>query len=204
MTSYAIVLAGGASRRMGRDKASLPFGPQTMLERVTDLIRPEVSEIVVSAGKDQTIPPGLRVVRDLASGAGPLSALATVLPIVAAESPAGIAVVVACDMPLVRHTLIAGLSDRIGEADACVPLLDGRMVATCAVFRIGPSARAAVELVARGERRLGALPEALHTIFLGPHALRTLDPELLSFVACNTPEEYERALALARLGPGRG
>ena len=55
----AIVLCGGESRRMGRDKASLPFGPETLVERVVRLVTPFVSDVVLAAapGHSSTAPP---------------------------------------------------------------------------------------------------------------------------------------------------
>ncbi len=53
----ALVLCGGRSTRMGRDKASLPFGEETMLERVVHRLEDHVAEIVVVARPGQDLPP---------------------------------------------------------------------------------------------------------------------------------------------------
>jgi molybdopterin-guanine dinucleotide biosynthesis protein A len=76
----AIVLCGGQSRRMARDKAWLPFGDETLLARVVRIVSQCVplGNVVVVAGMEQelpAIPKELRVVRDMAPGRGPLPAL---------------------------------------------------------------------------------------------------------------------------------
>ena len=66
MTAAGIVLCGGKSTRMGTSKALLPFGPETMLQRVVRLLGEVVAPIVVVAASDQTLPdlpPGVIVTR---------------------------------------------------------------------------------------------------------------------------------------------
>ncbi len=73
-----IVLCGGKSSRMGTSKALLPFGPETMLQRVVRLLGEIVSPIVVVAALDQELPelPGSVIVtRDENEGRGPLEGL---------------------------------------------------------------------------------------------------------------------------------
>src|SRR4029453_16842762 len=73
-----IVLCGGQSSRMGRPKAWLPFGPETMLGRVVRLLGEGVSPLVVVAAPEQDVPPvpaGVAIVRDPERGKGPLQGL---------------------------------------------------------------------------------------------------------------------------------
>ena len=56
MTAGGIVLCGGRSTRMGVPKATLPFGPETMLQRVVRLLGAVVSPIVVVAAREQSLP----------------------------------------------------------------------------------------------------------------------------------------------------
>src|SRR6188472_4226302 len=73
-----IVLAGGRSTRMGTSKAWMPFGPETMLQRVVRLLGDVVDPIVVVAADGQDLPvlrPGVRIIRDEREGRGPLEAL---------------------------------------------------------------------------------------------------------------------------------
>ncbi len=73
-----IVLCGGKSTRMGTAKALLPFGPETMLQRVVRLLGTVVSPIVAVAAVDQRCPScraGVIVTRDEREGRGPLEGL---------------------------------------------------------------------------------------------------------------------------------
>src|SRR5512134_1636111 len=104
---------------MGRDKASLPFGDEPLLLRVVRLAR-----------EGQALPGGLVAVRDPAEGLGPLAGIAAGLHAVAGER----AFVVACDMPLLRPALARRLIELSLGFEACVPVVDGFAVPTCAVY----------------------------------------------------------------------
>src|SRR6185436_10190434 len=95
-----IVLAGGKSTRMGTSKALLPFGPETMLQRVVRLLGTVVAPIVVVAASDQTLPelPADTIVtRDEREGRGPLEGLRAGLK--ALPSRVDAAYVTSCDVP---------------------------------------------------------------------------------------------------------
>ena len=192
----AIVLCGGRSERMGRDKAWLPFGDETMLARVVHVVRGVVPEVVLVAREGQELPPALDlpVVRDPAEGLGPLAGIAAGLGAVRAARAA----VVACDVPFLRQELVRRLLDLAGAHGACVPVVDGFPVPTCAVYRREHGALARV-LVA--ERRLHPreLLERLDTRYVEADELREADPDLASFIDCNTPERYASALRDAGL-----
>src|SRR3954470_12815150 len=81
MRTGAIILCGGKSSRMGRDKASLPFGSETMLQRVVRLIGevvPAETTVVVASATQELppLPPRIRIVRDEQAYRGPLAGLA--------------------------------------------------------------------------------------------------------------------------------
>lgn len=200
----AIVLCGGASSRMGRDKAWLPFGSHgTMLEcavRILGGVAPE-QNIVVVAGRRQQVPPlagEVTVVHERGEGEGPLAALVEGL----ARLPAGVdmAFVCGCDAPLLRPALIERLLSLAGtDFEAVVPTDAERLYPLAAVYAIRglPGLRAAT---ASGERSLHRALRGGHLVVreVGVEDLRAVDPELESLVNCNTPEEY--AWALARAG----
>lgn len=73
-----IVLCGGLSTRMGTSKALLPFGPETMLQRVVRLLGTVVSPIVVVAAGAQelpALPKGIIITRDEREARGPLEGI---------------------------------------------------------------------------------------------------------------------------------
>ncbi|MDP2052016.1 MAG: molybdenum cofactor guanylyltransferase [Acidobacteriota bacterium] len=192
MTVTGIVLAGGLSTRMGRDKASLPFGTETLLERAIRIVGEVAGDVIVVARPDHATPPGIRVVHDPIANLGPLAGIAAGL----SASHSDVNVVVACDMPLVRPEVLRRLIALREDADICVAVVDGHASPLCAVYR-SSVAGVAQALLAGGERRVMALLDGVQTKRVEAALFRDLDPDLDSFVSCNTPEAY--AAALVRL-----
>ncbi len=203
----AVVLCGGRSSRMGQDKASLPFGGETLLTRVVRIVSKVVPDhnIVVVADVDQKLPSLPSRVQVIGNGDGPLPALIAGL----GQLPEFVeaAFVTACDAPLLKPAVIERLLRQWAALQAvatpperrfiAVAPADGwRMHPLCAVYgstcRVGLAATAAFA----GNRSLrGALDsEPMHTLRVPLEELRAIDPELDSLVNCNTPEEYEWAL----------
>ncbi len=202
-TPAAVVLAGGRSLRMGRAKATLVLGGETLLERVVRAVRPLVGEVVIVAAPDQTIAPAadpaVRIVHDRVRGAGPLPAVARGLEAVTVD----VAFALACDAPFVRADVLRYLAGRLGPDDAgVVPEWGGRLQPLVAVYRPG-IARELEALSARGEARLQAVADLPDVVVVREHELRGLDPDGDSFRALNTPADLaaaERLLA-ARSAP---
>ena len=201
MTAAAIVLCGGASRRMGRDKALLPWGDRTLLAHVAGRAAEAVDEVVLVAREGQPVsdwfgpfPPPFPIARDPADGLGPLAGLAAGLAAVAAER----AFLVSCDMPFLRPALVRRLFELAEGHDIAVPEIDGFAMVTSAVYSKAalPVAR---DLVADGRLRPRFLLDALKTRIVTAAELRGADPDLASFRNCNTPEEYAAALRDAGL-----
>ena len=159
-----VVLAGGASQRMGRDKANLPVpgpagtsGASTMIEQVVGVIGQRCEPVFVMAAQGQPLPAlQARIVRDELRGLGPLPATARGLR-AAADAGARLAFVCAVDMPLLAVELIDDLVRRATETNAEVVLpWDGQDHYLAAVYRTDLADRADA-LVAGGARRMSAL-----------------------------------------------
>lgn len=100
-----IVLAGGASRRMGRNKSELRLNGKTLLQiQVDKLLALDIRDVMLSGANCPTLP-GVRVIPDEYEGRGPLGGLHACLR--AAENPA--CLVVSVDVPLVPMTALAQL-----------------------------------------------------------------------------------------------
>jgi molybdenum cofactor guanylyltransferase len=175
----AVILAGGASRRMGRDKATLPYDGVTLIERMVKLLKQRCAPIFVIAAPGQALPAlDAQVLRDEIHGVGPLLATARGLR-AAAEAGSELAFVSAVDMPLLSIDLLdelAGPAVRLG-ADVVLPW-DGRDHYLAGVYRTSLAKRAA-ELVAAGERSMRALVEGVDT-------QRIVMPEQVSLTNVNT------------------
>lgn len=157
-----IVLAGGESRRMGRDKATLPGpgGAATLLEYVAGVLAQRCEPVFVMAAPGQPLPAvQAQVIRDEVRGQGPLPATGRGLR-AAAEAGARYAFVSAVDMPLLSAELIDDLVQLATETNAEIVLpWDGRSHYLAAVYRTDLAERIS-GLVAGGARSMRALIDA--------------------------------------------
>src|SRR5690349_9873327 len=132
----AVVLAGGASRRMGRDKATMPFDGSTMVELVVSALSARCSPVFVIAAPGQPLPElQAEVLRDEVRGVGPLLATGRGLR-AAADAGRELAFVCAVDMPHMTTELIDELAEhsaRLG-VDVVLPW-DGRDHYLAGVYR---------------------------------------------------------------------
>lgn len=188
-----IVLAGGRSRRMGRDKARLPFLGMPLAVRVLERLRPCARRLLVVANDDAGyVPPDVLLVRDVFPGRGPLAGLHAGL----LASDADLNLVVGCDLPFASAAAGLLLAGSIGDADAAVPVVGGRPQPLHALYR-RRCLCAAEELLARGRPALMGLLERVRVRWVEERALaRVCDPRLLTRNV-NTPRELRTALALA-------
>ncbi len=113
-----VVLAGGRSSRMGRDKALIERDGMTHLDRAIELLRPHVREILVIGDPAKYSPEHGTVIPDDVPGKGPLGGLTTALR----HARYVRLLVVACDLPNINDRLLVNLKkDLKGEVDAVVP-----------------------------------------------------------------------------------
>ena len=194
MTCGAIVLCGGKSTRMGSPKALLPFGPETMLQRVLRLLTDVVSPIVVVAAVDQplpTLPPEVIVTRDEQEGRGPLEGLRAGLKALPPQVDA--AYVTSCDVPLLEPAFVREMLAFANGFDIAVMEIDGFPHPLSAVYR--RSVLSDVEdLLAADRLRPVFLFDRVKTRRVRPDEI-TADPQLRTLRNLNTREEYEQALA---------
>lgn len=182
-----LLLAGGQSRRMGKDKATLSYGGKTQPERAAELLRARCAETFLSLRTDQTPPSevaDLPTVRDCVSGAGPLTGILSAF----AQDPDAAWLVIACDLPFLDgatldHLLAERDSTRIATAYRSAH--DGLPEPLCAVYE--PHARPT--LLDFAERDVRCPRKIL--INTDPLLLDLLNPRALDNV--NTPEDYAEA-----------
>jgi molybdopterin-guanine dinucleotide biosynthesis protein A len=193
------VLCGGKSTRMGVAKATLPFGPETMLQRVVRLLGTTVSPIVAVAAADQVLPELPReviVARDEREARGPLEGLRAGLQ--ALPAPVDAAYVTSCDVPLLVPAFVTHMLSLLGEHDIAVMEIDGFTHPLSAVYR--RSVLPQVEsLLAENRLRPAFLFDAMRTRRVSPDEMRAVDPDLRTLRNLNTREDYEAALVEANL-----
>ena len=195
-----IVLAGGQSRRLGRDKAVEPIGGQPLIRRVIQRIQQVAGEIVVvvaDSARAGTLPleDGHRTALDQYPGKGSLGGIFSGLA--AARGQWG--VVVACDMPFLNLELLRHMASLRQGADAVVPVLEGRPEPTHALY-----SKACLPYIERrlqgDDLKIARFFDEVRVNYVSEEVIAQFDPDHLSFFNVNTPDDLERAVALVAQG----
>ena len=183
------ILVGGASTRMGTDKATVELGGRPMIQHVATALDTAGCR-VLAVGRTGEIA-GISCVSDTPTGRrGPAAGLATALRI-AGGAPV---VLVAVDQPFVRSETLTCLL-AVADGDAVVPIADGRRQATCAVYwpNCGPIVD---DLLAGGDDpSLQAVIDRVPGHEVDESAWRAWGEDGTSWWSINTPAELEAARA---------
>jgi molybdopterin-guanine dinucleotide biosynthesis protein A len=183
----AAVLAGGRSRRMGRPKASLPYGAGTLLEHQTGRLAPLFSATFAVLKESPRFPVGpARVLLDRDPAFAAISGLMRAL-----EEVEDRVFVLAVDLPLIPAELIREIARRgqETEAPALVPRAAGLLQPLAAVWR-RDALSVARSRIARGELSLHGLAEEAGAEILEEDVLRDCDPSGVAFTNLNTIESW--------------
>lgn len=201
-----VVLTGGASRRMGRDKALIEVDGRSLARVAVDALRDAGAAQVLCIGGDLGAlrRAGLEAVADLHPGEGPLGALITALTLLdlpaggaGAAGSGGVLHVLTCDLPAVDASVVRPVQEALAAAPAAAiaaPRLDGRLQYLSAAYRSAAVRATASQAFTQGERAVRAGLAGLPVV-----AVDGLDPGKLADV--DTPE---RLAAVRRpTGPAR-
>jgi molybdopterin-guanine dinucleotide biosynthesis protein A len=198
-----VILAGGESRRLGRNKALVRIGGRPLIERVVETIAPLTAEvIVVVASPEQAaalpLPRSVRVVSDRYPGCGSLGGIFSGL----AASGEPWTLVVACDMPFLDPTLLRHLMAARRGVDAVVPYLEGQPQPLHALYRktcLVPMER----MLRAGQLKIAPLFAAVRVRYADETTIDRIDPSHRSFFNINTPADVEEAQGVAAAAPSR-
>ena len=197
-----VVLAGGESRRMGQNKALMPFLNQPLIERVVNRLAPYANELLVITNKpEQYAFLGVQLTPDILPGRGALGGLFTALS--SARQP--LTAVVACDMPFVNPFLLMALRDELidGQWDAVVPEPEDGAQPFHAVYR-RETCLPAIEAALKADRwRADAWFGEVRLKYFRPEEIAPYDPQQVAFINMNTPDEWKEAERLASGGSSR-
>lgn len=173
----------------------LPFGPETMLQRVVRLLGTVASPIAAVAARDQelpVLPASVIVTRDEREQRGPLEGLRAGLK--ALPESAEAAYVTSCDVPLLVPAFVTRMTELLGDHDISVMVIDGFPHPLSAVYRRATLPKIE-ELLAHDRLRPVFLFDAVRTRRVSPEEMLAVDPELRTLHNLNTPEDYSKALA---------
>ena len=190
------VQAGGESRRMGADKARLPFLGRTLIERVIERVRPLADEIVVTTNHPEDYGYlGLPLFPDLEPGRGALGGFYTALQ--AASQPR--VAMVACDMPFTSALLLAAECDLLTSlgVDVVIPSSGEGLEPLQAVYRRETCLPTVREAMRAGEWKLISWFDQVRVHTLTVEQVKQIDPDDRIFMNVNTREDLERAEKMA-------
>jgi molybdopterin-guanine dinucleotide biosynthesis protein A len=189
MQATLLVLAGGASRRMGRSKAWLEVGDTILLRWVVDRLARSFADVITSFAEPEQLeqPVPYRVVFDRKLSAGPLAGIEAGLTAARVDP----VFVIACDMPYVTVEVAQMVVAAARPCDAAVPRIQGRPEPVCAAYR-----KSALPLISAalnaGSRRAADVLANLDVTWLE-------DVDAAVVRSLNTPDDYQRFRA--EVGP---
>lgn len=200
------VLVGGASSRMGENKAQLKIGGRRMSERAFSVLRAACNRhvfLVGDTGGDGIDGAESRVTTIPDSRArgdewprAPIIGLYTAL----VNSTTPFIAVLACDLPFVTSDLISMLSTLCSDDfDAVVPVQpDSRPQPLCALYRVEKCRPIAEMMIKAGDLKLQNLLTRLATRYIEFEEIRELPGSDSFFINVNTPEDYAKATKVAQ------
>jgi len=186
-----LVLAGGASRRLGRDKAFLELDGRPLIEIVVERMAQVCAEVLIVARDSQPYAGlGVRVAEDCYRGVGVLGGLHAGLEAATHE----LALAVGCDMPFLNPDLLRAFIAWSEGFDVAVLRRGEHVEPLHAAYRRTclPALEAAIRA---GERRIISFFPHVRVRYVTPAEVSALDPDLRSFRNVNTPEEWEAVQA---------
>lgn len=188
-----VIMTGGASRRMGRDKAMLPWRGKTLLQSLIDRYLSEIGPVAVSVDREGRFKfENAAEIVDRFPGQGPLNGIVSAFE----DFPEELVFLTATDLPYGEAGLALRLAELIGNADACVihrgvkgfePLF--------AVYRRSclKPARLALE---QGRRSLQRMLEEINVRYVEESELSDFELSRI-LMNVNTPEELSSAYELS-------
>jgi molybdopterin-guanine dinucleotide biosynthesis protein A len=198
MRVTGVIQAGGKSSRMGgRPKALLELGGRRIIERVLDAVRPVVDDVlIVTNTPDLYRFLDVPMVADVYPEHGSLGGIFTGL----AAAPGDVAFTVACDMPFVHCEIARLVVARAGEGDVVIPRVGDQLETLHAVY--GKTCLPHIEArLQAGRLKIVGFFESVRVVEVAEDEVARYRAPEVAFMNVNTPEELERARALAaRLG----
>jgi molybdenum cofactor guanylyltransferase len=189
MQVTGVILAGGKSRRMGRDKAFLPFGKGLLIERVIEVILQVTADVLLITNTPQAYRRfGLPMCSDVIPEAGSLGGIYTGL--VSAKTPYSLCL--ACDMPFVKPEFLRFVVETAAEADVVIPRNAEDFQPLCAVY--SQVCREPIrQKIEAGRLKITGFFDQVRVRVIEGEQLSRFDPHDAMFFNANTPEEYAEA-----------
>ena len=194
MKVTGVIQAGGKSMRMGgRPKALIELGGRRIIERVVDAVTPAVDDLLIVTNTPEVYAfLKLPMVADVYPDHGSLGGIYSGLR----AAPGEAAFTVACDMPFLHRDVVRLVVERAGSGDVVIPRVGGQLETLHALYAKSCVGAIETRLVA-GRLKIVEFFERVSVVEIAEREVaRYRDPAIV-FMNVNTPEELERARALA-------
>jgi len=191
------ILAGGKSRRFGRNKSLEFFQGERLIERQVRILRSLFPEVMIVTNTPELyLDLDVTIVQDIIPGLGPLGAIYTGLLF----ARGGSIFVTAVDMPFIQPEVIRRMMELLPGHDVIVPRLGDYLEPLHGMY--SPRCLASVKrMLDRDELQVVRFFPSVKMAYLDEEEIRRLDPKGLSFFNINTPEDMAKAIEI--LGTGR-
>lgn len=194
MTS--IILAGGKSSRLGRNKALQVIDGKSLIQWVVDSLSTFSTEIIIVTAMGKTIPcystTEIKTVADIYPEKGPLVGIYSGL----ISSSGSRAMAVGCDTPFLSVSLLRYMTQICSIYDVVVPRVENKLEPLCAVYSKNCS-NPIQRLLEQDELRIDRLFGMVKVKYIGEDEVNRFDPEHLSFFNINSQADLDRARRLA-------
>jgi len=185
----AVILAGGESRRMGRDKAQVEFQGETLLHRAITNLSPLFEEIVLSVHQPvaamDLLQSNVMQVIDAGEQRGPMMGIMAGLEYASTDWVFAIGV----DMPFVVPAVLHAMAEQRCDHDVVLAEIEGHLQPMPAFYAKKVCLPAMQSRLEQGKRSLMRLIPSLSNRILTADDLRPFDPDLRSFTDFDTPED---------------
>lgn len=190
------ILAGGQSKRMGRDKAFLTVGGVPVIERVIARVRSLTDDLFISTNDGEKYRQfGLPTVPDIIPNKAALGGIYSAIRVAKYEH----VLVVACDMPFLNRPLLEHLIRLAPTADVVTPRIHKTQPETLhAVYSKTCLPAIEAKLAANRLRIIGFFDEVTVRYLEAPE-ISAFDPQLHSFLNMNTPDDWQTLDQLANI-----
>ncbi len=199
MDVSCVVLAGGKSTRLGRNKLVETIGSMGLLERVISCLTALNSEIIIVTAQDSLLPeltqyPGLRFVEDIYPGKGTIGGIYTGLN----ASKSFYNLVVACDMPFIKLELIRYMTSLAEGYDVVIPRKENQTLEPLHAIYSRNCLNPLEFLIKQSRLSVLELYPMVRVRYLDETEINKYDPEHISFFNVNTQTDLVAGRELAR------
>ncbi|RMA97296.1 molybdenum cofactor guanylyltransferase [Hydrogenothermus marinus] len=198
MNLDCILLAGGQSKRMGRDKAFLPFDNKTFLRNILETLDNVCQKIIIVVNKDfslyenqiKDLSSNIILTKDINPYEGPLNGVISAKDYIKNDS----VFIATCDTPIISTKIIKFLYENIEDYDTIIPNIDGKYQFLNTIYK-KDSLEKAKQIYNSGIKSLKKWVDSLNKKIINKDILKKIDNNLLMYESINTPKDYKKFIS---------